>query len=340
MSLLQQYEARLIGESKTEATRNLYLGMAKRLSEFAGGMEAIDEQKVLLFRDHLASMVEPSSMIAYVYGLNHFAAYLGLKVRMKAPMQARKAKEVPTKQEFLRLLQAAKTQHDPYQARRDLAVLLVMGEGGARGGEVRNFLLKDLNLEAGYILARCPKGKHDRKIVFGEATRLALMEWMEVRGDRTPKAEEHLFLTLEGERILAPQTLARMVGKLAFDARIDRVRMHPHMLRRYRITELSMAGLGLWDLMAFAGHSNIKSTQEYVVVDEKEMMRKVQSLPAISVEERPYKKPENKVENRADSGADPEAALIERLAKGDISEETFNRAMRGLDRRYGMEVLR
>ena len=38
--------------------------------------------------------------------------------------------------------------------------------------------------------------------------------------------------------------------------------------------------------------------------------------------------------------ADPEAALIERLAKGDISEETFNRAMRGLDRRYGMEVLR
>lgn len=37
---------------------------------------------------------------------------------------------------------------------------------------------------------------------------------------------------------------------------------------------------------------------------------------------------------------DQEAALIERLAKGDISEETFNCAMRGLDRRYGMEVLR
>jgi hypothetical protein len=153
-----------------------------------------------------------------------------------------------------------------------------------------------------------------------------------------------LILTHDRKRILAPQTLARMVSKLAYEARIDRVRMHPHMLRRYRITELSTAGLGLWDLMAFAGHANIRSTQEYVVVDEQEMMCKVQSLPAISVEERPHKKPENKVENRADnkadSGADPEAALIERLAKGDISEETFNRAMRGLDRLYGMEVLR
>jgi len=86
------------------------------------------------------------------------------------------------------------------------------------------------------------------------------------------------------------------------------------------------------DLQAFAGHSSIVSTQEYVIVDEAEMIRQVQALPAFVFEEAP--------KSKATGDIDHEAALIARLAKGEISEEAFNRAMRYLEKQGELEVMR
>lgn len=332
MSLLQEYEARLIGESKTEATRELYLRVAVRMIEFSGGLDKLDEPKVLEFRDVLAAKVDQNSMVTYVHPINRFCEFLGLNVSLKTPKRIKRKKENLTKDEFLCLLRAADAQKERQKTKRDVAMLLLMGEGGARSGEVRDFKLKDLDLTSGYILARMPKGKHDRKIIFGEATKKALKEWLEVRAKAAScDSEPYLFLNQEGERILAKQTLGRMIAKLAAEAHIER-RVYPHMLRRYRITELAMSGMNLWKLQAFAGHASITSTQEYVVVDEAEMMRQVQAIPAVIIEDAPKSvEPKN---------SEPLSALANRFANGEISETAFLRATTLLEKHPELEAMR
>lgn len=103
-----------------------------------------------------------------------------MNVFLKTPKRIKRDKENLIKDEFLALLRAADNQDDCRKAKKDVAMLLVMGEGGVRAGEVRDFKLRDLDLASGYLLARMTEGKHDRKIIFGEATRKALKEWLEV----------------------------------------------------------------------------------------------------------------------------------------------------------------
>lgn len=115
-------------------------------------------------------------MVTYTHPLNHFCAYIGLNVILKQPRRMKKGKENLSRNEFLGLLRAADAQEEHFKAKRDVAMLLMMGEGGARAGEVRDFRMRDIDLISGYVWARRPKGKNDRKIIFGEASKKAIAE--------------------------------------------------------------------------------------------------------------------------------------------------------------------
>lgn len=93
-----------------------------------------------------------------------------------------------------------------------------------------------------------------------------------------------------------------------------------------------MSGMNLWNLQAFAGHSDIRSTQEYVVVNEEEMRRQVQAKPTVVIEDAPR--------FMDTKGCEPMAALAQRFANGEISEAAFLRATSLLEKHPELEALR
>ncbi len=318
--LLEGFEKRLIGQNRTEQTRRIYLNMAARLLDFVG--EDLGEEQVLRFRDELAAKVDQNSMNTYAFALNAFLEYRGMGFRVEPPKKIHKEADSLSKSEFAKVLDAASRQQDVFRAKRDTAILMIMGEGAARGGELRALRMRDLDLSKGVVLARRPKGKHDRRIFFGDATRKALASYLEVRGTgATAEDELCLFLNQDGTRIHGHDTLRVMLAKLAADARLDR-KIHPHMLRHMRITELSEQGMNPFQLQRFAGHADVKTTMGYVHVQDDAIATFVQASPAVRV-----------VDDHEGQGQpeDLKKSLTRRLALGEISEDTYRRALNSLE---------
>ena len=269
----------------------------------------------------MASQVDQNTWRSYALALNSFLIYLQLEVRLKPPRRIRKEAEHLSKGEFVRMLDASENQMARSLAKRDRAILFLLGEGAARAGEVRNLRIKDLDLEKGVAIARRPKGKHDRKIFFGEATSIALAEYLKARGHADdPLDEEFLFLNVWGRRITGSNTILHLVYRLAKRAGIER-KVHPHMFRHMRITELSKQGLNPFQLQRFAGHADIGTTMAYVHVDEEEVMEAVRARPAMAAVggQRNCEREELMI------------SLAKRLALGQISGETYIKAIHSLD---------
>ena len=104
------------------------------------------------------------------------------------------------------------------------------------------------------------------------------------------------------------------------------------MLKRYSITELAMSGTNIWQLRDFAGHALMTSTQEYVVVDEAEMIRQVQEIPAVIVEAAPG--------FTVTKNHEPQSTLANRFANGEFSETAFLRATAWLEKHPELEAMR
>ena len=319
--VLQGYERRLFGLGLARATVGIYLILARNLLAFAGA-RPIDETLATSYREEVAPTVGTNTWISYVHGLNSFLAYLGAEARFEPPRKVRKEAEPLSKDEFLRLLRAAESQEDPVLAARDKAILLLLGEGAARAGEIRGLRTEDLDLERGTIIARRPKGRHDRKIFLGSESPRALGEYLRVRGPaRGQEDEEHLFLNLWGRRIEGRNTVLQVVYRLSRQAGLGR-RAHPHMFRHMRITELSRQGMGPFRLQRFAGHEDLGTTLSYVHLDDDELREAVRLRPLTG-------------------GADPQVgkwdadllirALVRRLAAGEIGEMSFNSAISALE---------
>jgi type II secretory pathway predicted ATPase ExeA len=118
------------------------------------------------------------------------------------------------------------------------------------------------------------------------------------------------------------------VARVAAGARLTR-RVHPHMLRHMRLTELGTDGTNPFVVMRFAGHKNLQTTMGYVNLDEQEVQRTIQGRAVVNIESEP------KTET---DPAELLRRLAVRLAKGEIDTEAYNAARLAL--MAPLEVLR
>ena len=254
--------------------------MARRFMEYLDGRQ-IDAAALAAYRDEVAPDLNPNTWRGYVHGLNSFLRYLGLDLRLDPPRKVRKEADLLRKDEFLRLLEAAEGQRPLLKAKRDRAILLLMGEAAVRAGEVRSLMQKDLDLERGTAIVRRPKGRHDRMVFFGDATRMALTDYLEARGRAKDRGdEERVFLSAWGRGMIGRNTILAIVHRLSREAGLER-RVHPQMFRHMRITELSRQGMNPYQLQRFAGHEDIETTMIYVHVFEDDIRGAMREHPVI-----------------------------------------------------------
>lgn len=325
-SILEGFEKRLIGEKKAESTRRSYLRVARRMLEMFPDMQSLSEGDALAFRDELAAQVGQNTLVIYTCGINAFMAYQGKAIRLRPPRWIQKAVKPLSQEDCARLLKGAGDSPDPLMARRNVAIMLLLLEGAARQGEVRKMLLADVDLGAGTLMTRAPKGKDDSPIYLSRPAVDALEGYLEVRpGGATPEDDRYLFLTGKRAR-LGTDAIKDMVKRAAARGGIER-RVYPHLLRHTKLTQLAQEGASPFVIRQFARHVRLETTMRYVNLADETVKNEVQARPLVTIE------PKAMATRLAPPLApeDLRRALAARLAMGEISEATYNRALSSLE---------
>jgi integrase/recombinase XerD len=148
---------------------------------------------------------------------------------------------------------------------RDAAMIEVLYATGLRVSELVKLRLRDLNFDAGYLMAT-GKGRKERLVPVGEAALDAVRAYVE--GSRATfaghRAVDTLFLTHHG-RAMTRQGFWKLLGRYARAAGI-RKRISPHKLRHSFATHLVERGADLRAVQAMLGHADIGTTEIYTHV--------------------------------------------------------------------------
>ncbi len=188
---------------------------------------------------------------------------------IEAPKSLGKLPNVLAAREVERLLAAPSG--DGAIAVRDRAMLELLYATGLRVSELVALKIRDVNSNAGYLLAM-GKGRKERLVPMGEAARTALEIYLATaRGELDRKGSGCLFLSRLGEG-MTRQAFWNIIKKRAREAGIARG-ISPHTLRHSFATHLLENGADLRSVQIMLGHADLSTTQIYTHVTRERLKR-------------------------------------------------------------------
>jgi integrase/recombinase XerD len=164
------------------------------------------------------------------------------------------------------------------EGRRDLAVIAMMYDTGARVQEIADLKVIDIRLKTPSTIRLTGKGKKTRIIPLMPQTMNIIKKYMDDCGLLDQKHEEMpLFFNKKGEK-LTRAGLTYILNKYAKKAATESKnsvlnKMSPHVLRHSKAMHLLQSGVNLIYIRDFLGHSSVTTTEIYAKSDP-EMKRK------------------------------------------------------------------
>lgn len=182
-------------------------------------------------------------------------------VDVAAPKSNRKLPEVlsPDKLDHLMHLDGS----DPL-AVRDMAIMELFYGCGLRLSELVGLDLKKIDWQE-QTLNVLGKGSKQRIAPFGDKARLAMQNWLKLRGQFTNEDEPALFVSQRGTRISASSVQQRL-KKWAMKKGIDQ-RIYPHLMRHSFASHILESSHDLRAVQELLGHANLSTTQIYTHLD-------------------------------------------------------------------------
>jgi integrase/recombinase XerD len=160
---------------------------------------------------------------------------------------------------------------------RDRAMLELLYATGLRVSELVNLKLREVNLDAGYLMT-VGKGNKERLVPIGESARQKVGGYLEgVRYKLDPMNQNpHLFLSRLGAA-MSRQAFWNIIKKRTLMAGI-RKNISPHTLRHSFATHLLENGADLRSVQIMLGHADLATTQIYTHVTRERLKRLHQQI--------------------------------------------------------------
>lgn len=195
-----------------------------------------------------------------------------------------------TDAELLQVLEASGRQRCAWRAARDQAVLAVLIYGGLRRAEVLDLKLDDVRPDEGVLRVSHGKGNKARTVPLCPEAKAYLVRWKEVR----PQVSHDYLFTTDQVRRLAENGLKALLEKAKTIAGLTGAEnIKPHSIRHAAATRLLQNGADIRSVMAWLGHSHLRTTAIYLHTDEQRLqsiahLASIQTAKPVSIRpERP-----------------------------------------------------
>lgn len=192
--------------------------------------------------------------------------YLIERLIVRAGTQALTDIGMATKDEYRRLKKAAadgsRYLHQ-WQQIRDVALLYVLRDTGARVGGVVTATIDNLDLVRGRLMVH-EKGDKFRNVYLTPTSVEKVEAWLAIRDGRAqPGAGRLLFFRADGRAGITTNGVRQLLRKLAKRASVSDSRWNPHSFRHGFARDLLANGIDLSRVSRMLGHSNINVTASY-----------------------------------------------------------------------------
>ncbi len=159
---------------------------------------------------------------------------------------------------------------DAGDGRRDLALLSLMFNTGARVSEIVGLQTADLRLTAPCSVLLRGKGSKERTCPLWAETASLLLKLIE-QNDLPPSQSAPLFLNDRGTRLTRFGIRLIMI-KYVVKAALSRPslkgkRLHPHSIRHSTAVHLLRSGVDLSTIAHWLGHVSVNTTNKYLCID-------------------------------------------------------------------------
>lgn len=155
---------------------------------------------------------------------------------------------------------------------RDRAMLELLYATGLRVSELVSLKVRDVNMDAGYVLTM-GKGSKERLVPMGDSARSALAEYIFTVRSKVDKSgdNQYLFLSRLGDR-MTRQAFWNIIKKRASETGIAK-NISPHTLRHSFATHLLENGADLRSVQIMLGHADLSTTQIYTHITRERLKK-------------------------------------------------------------------
>jgi integrase/recombinase XerD len=198
--------------------------------------------------------------------------------RVEAPRLGRPLPKILTRDEALRLIDAAAARDGAVGARL-AAMIELLYASGLRVSELTALPLAPFLQDPAYLIVK-GKGGKERLAPLNEAARTAVRAYLAVRPTFLPKgvkASPWLFPSRSQAGRLTARRFAQLLDEAAVAAGLDPAKVSPHVLRHAFATHLLEGGADLRVVQTLLGHADIATTQIYTHVTQERLREVVET---------------------------------------------------------------
>lgn len=153
------------------------------------------------------------------------------------------------------------------KGRRDLAMLVLLYDSGARVQELCDLKVCDVRIEKPAVIRLFGKGRKNRDVPITEPCAIILKQYIhENHLDAPEHSNDPLFVNPQGKKLTrggVSYVLAKYIHKANATTDTKMPEITPHCLRHSKAMHLVEAGKNLVYIRDFLGHESVETTQVY-----------------------------------------------------------------------------
>lgn len=264
-----EFREKLVLDEKSDCTVKKYVRDVEAFYRFIGA-EQVSKEKVIAYKNLLITRYAPASVNSMLAAINRFLKEQGWydctvkAVKIQGPIFRPKEREL-TKEEYYRLLRAAKKKHNM----RLYLLMQTICSTGIRVSELPYITVEAVRQGMATVSL---KGK-TRQVLIPSSMICALSEYIRVNKIRRGS----VFVTKNGSPLDRSNILHEMKA-LCSEAGVEKSKVFPHNLRHLFACIYYKAEKDITHLADILGHSSINTTRIYTNTSGTDQQLKLDSL--------------------------------------------------------------